>query len=80
MRLAIGMNFKGYGPMYLEIGLIIFLLCLCSMIWAAQPEVREMTNMGVKKSLNNIIITFLFRIDDRHWLHKSRDLDKSSFH
>lgn len=47
-----GMNFCCSGPMYLEIGLIIFLLCLCSMMCAAQPEVLAITKIGVKKSLN----------------------------
>ena len=46
-----GMNFWGSGPMYLEMGLMSFLVVRCSMMWAAQPEVLEMTKMGVKKSL-----------------------------
>lgn len=48
---AIGVNFFWSGPMYLDMGLISFLLFLCSIIWAAHPEVLEITKIGVKKSL-----------------------------
>lgn len=41
------------GPIYFEIGLIIFLLFLCYIICAAHPEVLEITKIGVKKSLNH---------------------------
>jgi hypothetical protein len=46
-----GINLRGSGPMYFEMGLMIFLLCRCSMIWAAHPEVLAMTKMGVKNYL-----------------------------
>lgn len=47
-----GVKSKGSGPVYLDMGLISFLKVRCSMIWAAQPEVLEITKMGVKKSLH----------------------------
>lgn len=46
------MNPFGPGPVYFEIGRISFLVFLCSIICAAHPEVLDITNIGVKKSLN----------------------------
>jgi len=56
----------GYGPVYFDIGLMIFFDFLCSMMWAAQPEVLEITNIGVKKSLYIFTITYECRIDCMH--------------
>lgn len=49
-----GINSCFSGPIYFEMGLMIFLLCLCSIMWAAQPEVLAITKIGVKKSLRLI--------------------------
>jgi len=76
---AIGMKSSLSGPMYFEIGRIIFLLCLCSIMWAAHPDVLEITKMGVKKSLNYLIFTFEYHIDDKHLQQRNQDLGKSSF-
>ena len=73
------MNFWGSGPMYFEIGLIIFFIFLCSIMWAAQPDVLEITKMGVKNSLHYWKNTCECHIGDRHWLQRSRDLDIFSF-
>ena len=58
-----GINFNGYGPVYFEVGLIIFFDFLCSIICAPHPEVLAITNIGVKKSLYYSIITYVYRID-----------------
>ncbi len=39
------------GPIYSSLGRIILLSALCSIIFAAQPEVLPMTNNGVNKSI-----------------------------
>ena len=65
--------------MYLEIGLMIFLEVLCSMMWAAHPEVLAITKMGVKKSLNDESLTYEFRIDCKHWRNRNLGLDICPF-
>ena len=43
------------GPLYLERGLISLFAECCSMMCAAQPVIRDITNIGVKKSVSNPI-------------------------
>jgi len=47
----IGTKLIGSGPEYWDMGLMIFFDFLCSIMWAAHPEVLEITKIGVKKSL-----------------------------
>ena len=46
-----GVKAIGSGPVYLEMGRMSFFDFLCSIIWAAHPEVLDITKIGVKKSL-----------------------------
>jgi len=49
------MTFRYLLPLYLANGLINLFDECCSIIWADQPVILEITNIGVKKSVSKPI-------------------------